>query len=492
MPCYHVYEGCHYEGSTSGHGCTWTMIPNSLVSASTRTQWLRWWQNAATYAFDANEEYAHYNWNKLFGSSRCGYFRNHHKDSDRFVWRREITSAIGATPMQFGDRIEIATYAYDTDGGTTTKPVDGGVEDPNLLQKFSTKLDYHIWYRIQMNMYSDNTKYYLFDGGGLLEYKTVNHRCCNRPNRGYKLGYYFGGSVDAPSQVTACMYDYDDISVDDPSPPPPPPSPHPPSPSPPPPSPPSPPSPPLPPPTPWTVGNEVDMRRRLSASFEPDQRRQKGVFTRAEFQMGEAFPASTIRVADAPVYASHETAALDSEALFALVSPNASVTVVCDSCGINTTLNAVNTGHGITEISCVADGALVYGEVSKFFYSSGACGCLDFLVQDGLLLTTAGGRTDDDPHFSANLCGDGSLPDECPLPSDDGEPTLLHPYYSTERVEQLIAAKCCGGANESLDLHEPLSTCSRVDTICAEEARTYLPKDDDSSSADSAECRIGR
>ena len=27
-------------------------------------------------------------WNKLFGTTRCGYLNSNHQDSDRFVWRR--------------------------------------------------------------------------------------------------------------------------------------------------------------------------------------------------------------------------------------------------------------------------------------------------------------------------------------------------------------------------------------------------------------------
>jgi hypothetical protein len=29
-----------------------------------------------------------YDYNKLWGKSRCGYAHGHHQDSDRFVWRR--------------------------------------------------------------------------------------------------------------------------------------------------------------------------------------------------------------------------------------------------------------------------------------------------------------------------------------------------------------------------------------------------------------------
>ena len=58
-------------------------------------------------------------WNKLWGYSRCG-FSHHHKDSDRFVWRR-AQDCIDYSTVVEGEiencpqagMVEIAAYTYD-------------------------------------------------------------------------------------------------------------------------------------------------------------------------------------------------------------------------------------------------------------------------------------------------------------------------------------------------------------------------------------------
>jgi hypothetical protein len=54
-------------------------------------------------------------WNKLWGSSRCGYTHPHHQDSDRFVWRRHNATS---------DLVEIAAYSYDS--GECAPSADAG------------------------------------------------------------------------------------------------------------------------------------------------------------------------------------------------------------------------------------------------------------------------------------------------------------------------------------------------------------------------------
>jgi hypothetical protein len=59
-------------------------------------------------------------WNKLYGSSRCGFLTHHHTESDRFVWRRPPSCIIFENGRVIGERnnctlqnkIEIAAYAY--------------------------------------------------------------------------------------------------------------------------------------------------------------------------------------------------------------------------------------------------------------------------------------------------------------------------------------------------------------------------------------------
>ena len=89
-------------------------------------------------------------WNKLWGSSRCGFFTHHHTDSDRFVWRK------------FGDtnKIELAAYSYDQ-GRVPYKENDG-----NLLQPFTTTIFTETQYQLKMEMKIDQTVFSLSDESG--------------------------------------------------------------------------------------------------------------------------------------------------------------------------------------------------------------------------------------------------------------------------------------------------------------------------------------
>ena len=82
--CDQVSEGNHYkDGGYLGIG------DFGFVSGETRKVKVTFDENASQYSgIDCMTS-----WNKLWGSSRCGYLQHHHSDSDRFVWRKH-----GATP----------------------------------------------------------------------------------------------------------------------------------------------------------------------------------------------------------------------------------------------------------------------------------------------------------------------------------------------------------------------------------------------------------
>ena len=189
-----MWSGCKTV-DTGNHNPTaiGAIMPNSLVSTTARILWFKFDPNAVAYSF-ASPFHLNTNWNKLFGSSRCGYVRLYTKDSARLVWRRQVF----LNNQTQGDRIELATYNYDH----PHHPVENGAENASLIKPFSTLLYPSVWYRAQINMGHTTTNYYLFDGGGLLETKHTNVRRCSHPNRGYKLGFYFGGSQPAPSAVS--------------------------------------------------------------------------------------------------------------------------------------------------------------------------------------------------------------------------------------------------------------------------------------------------
>jgi hypothetical protein len=54
----------------------------------------------------------YYDWNKIWGKSRCGYYHDHHEDSDRFVFRR-CSDASCAAYVAGQSLIQIAGYSYD-------------------------------------------------------------------------------------------------------------------------------------------------------------------------------------------------------------------------------------------------------------------------------------------------------------------------------------------------------------------------------------------
>ena len=142
-------------------------------------------------------------WNKLFGASRCGYLWPHHEDSDRFVWRRLLTSwECGANDTVLTPstpplpQIELAAYAYD----------DGNLpyQNSSLLTVFSTKVTVGVQFNLRIEYLPTSSVYTLLDGrGSLLETHTINHRYCDEYEHGYNLYFYFGGecTFTTPSEI---------------------------------------------------------------------------------------------------------------------------------------------------------------------------------------------------------------------------------------------------------------------------------------------------
>ena len=74
---------------TGAHESTPYTLPG-FVDAAERSIDVRFLSNAADYACGCAVEPVDScntsSWNKLWGSSRCGFTHSHHQDSDRFVW----------------------------------------------------------------------------------------------------------------------------------------------------------------------------------------------------------------------------------------------------------------------------------------------------------------------------------------------------------------------------------------------------------------------
>ena len=83
---YQVRKNMHYSNKTT---VTWgensEKLWNVTVSLSASTATYDCTNTTDYYCEDPSWVY---DYNKLWGKSRCGYANGHHQDSDRFVWRR--------------------------------------------------------------------------------------------------------------------------------------------------------------------------------------------------------------------------------------------------------------------------------------------------------------------------------------------------------------------------------------------------------------------
>jgi hypothetical protein len=148
-------------------------------------------------------------WNMLWGATRCGYETNNHQDSDRFVWRRDVSCLIyDSSGHVIGEKtncpeanlIELAAYAYD-DG---LKPFQ---HIGKLLKQFSTKLHVNKWYQLTITFHETETTYYLSESDHhpqILETQTIHHRLCPEFTHGTMQSFYFGGICPAPQAVSVC------------------------------------------------------------------------------------------------------------------------------------------------------------------------------------------------------------------------------------------------------------------------------------------------
>jgi hypothetical protein len=195
-------------------GHFWPNYPdifNGFNSQWTLTKLIRFDPNTAKYLFPSNDDMGHLcesSWNKLFGTTRCGYLDLVHEDSDRFVWRRAQSCLIyngnyvvGEVPnCPQADQIELAAYTYD----------NGNIPYKNstLLKQFKNTVTVNVWYNYTIHIQSNQTLFVLAHANGtVIESQFVVHRDCSNQNHGNLLSFYFGGECPAPQEVTACYRD---------------------------------------------------------------------------------------------------------------------------------------------------------------------------------------------------------------------------------------------------------------------------------------------
>ena len=167
---YQVKEGYHYANKTS---ITWGKNGEKDWSIN-----IKFDNNAAIYnsSTTCDDEAWYGDWNKLWGKARCGYYHDHHKDSDRFVWRRCSESTCGIYDNSGSSYIQIGGYSYDNGNAPYNEPGSS----MGLLQPFSTLIKPNIYYKLNMIMDDTGITYY---------------------NEGTVNGLYFGGDCKAPIDI---------------------------------------------------------------------------------------------------------------------------------------------------------------------------------------------------------------------------------------------------------------------------------------------------
>lgn len=192
---YAVKEAHHYANKTS---ITWGK--NGLKDWSVT---IMFDENAATYNSSTTcDDPAWYgDWNKLWGKARCGYYHDHHQDSDRFVWRRCSDSTCSIYKNDNIAGVQIGGYSYD-DGIAPYKEPGTSM---GLLQPFDTLVNINTYYTLNMVMDEEGlTTYNLYTTDmKLLETHVVQHTqlCSDNYYMGTVNGLYFGGDCKAPVDI---------------------------------------------------------------------------------------------------------------------------------------------------------------------------------------------------------------------------------------------------------------------------------------------------
>ena len=162
--------------------------------------------SAATYNCSNTDTYScddvtgwMFDWNKLWGKSRCQDYTSYHINSDRFVWRRcSDPSCDGYVENE--NRIQLGAYSYDG----SDKPYDGN--HPNLWKTFKTTLLPNVYYNLTLAMSADGQSAFILSDpykNEELETQYVFHNktCQGTYSKGLLAGLYFGGTCTAPIEV---------------------------------------------------------------------------------------------------------------------------------------------------------------------------------------------------------------------------------------------------------------------------------------------------
>lgn len=186
----------HYSNKTSviwgrNADTDWSVLVSLSKTAATYDC-----TNTSTYSCE--DPVYMYDWNKLWGKARCGYYHDHHDDSDRFVFRKCSDSSCAA--YQEGKAlIQIGAYSYDA-----------GREPylhSDLLKEFKTLVEPDVFYKYQLVIDASGMSTYILKSADdvELERQVIQHTVLCEDNyfEGTVNGLYFGGTCSAPVEVIA-------------------------------------------------------------------------------------------------------------------------------------------------------------------------------------------------------------------------------------------------------------------------------------------------
>lgn len=162
--------------------------------------------SAATYNFSNTDTYTcedttgwMYDWNKLWGKSRCGDYASYHKNSDRFVFRRCSDSSCDGY-IENENRIQLGAYSYDD----SNKPYDG--LHPDLIKTFTNTIKPDQYYNLTLVMNESGLSSFIlsdpYNNNEMIETQYITHnKTCKNFSKGLLAGLYFGGTCTASTEI---------------------------------------------------------------------------------------------------------------------------------------------------------------------------------------------------------------------------------------------------------------------------------------------------
>jgi len=195
---YAVKVNDHYSNKTN---LSWGVNDDDVMSVLVKLS-----LSAATYNCSNTNTYTcedttgwMYDWNKLWGKSRCGDYASYHINSDRFVYRRCSDSSCDGY-IENENRIQLGAYSYDD----SNKPYDG--LHPDLMKTFTNTIKPDQYYNLTLVMSESGLSSFIlsdpYNNNEMIETQYITHnKTCSNYSKGLLAGLYFGGTCTASSEI---------------------------------------------------------------------------------------------------------------------------------------------------------------------------------------------------------------------------------------------------------------------------------------------------